>query len=226
MDGRRQYASVRSPLIKLLSSGRVRRKLIVPASSAAHTDTESALRMLLLSSLQIEPDLSAPWSLPPEELKPIAAQPPPIFAAARSTSSLHTHAFRAEALVGKRIEIWWDGDALFHTALVIAYKPDGGFDGRIPPRTHLVRYEADGLQAVEDLDGKGEPNLWRICGGEEEEEAAAETVAEEKVAVGGQEEEAAGEEVEPAEQQEEVKAEPPSQEPTHSTQEPTHSAPG
>ena len=47
--GGRQYASVRSPLIKLLSSGRVRRKLIVPASSAAVSSPTAPQKLAYIS---------------------------------------------------------------------------------------------------------------------------------------------------------------------------------
>ena len=57
-------------MTKLLASGRVRRSLVSVKPSERPNDTESALRMLLLSSLQVEPETSAPWSLPPTEIAP------------------------------------------------------------------------------------------------------------------------------------------------------------
>ena len=63
----KQYQAIRQPLLKLLTAGRVRRRLVV-SSGTAHGDTEGALRMLIASSLQIEPDTQAPWSLHPIQL--------------------------------------------------------------------------------------------------------------------------------------------------------------
>ena len=174
----KQYHNIRSPLVKLLHSGRVRRRLVtIPPGAPARGDTDGILQLLLLATLQIESEADAPWSLPPIEFLPLSSTTSAdnVFLDPGS-SSLHTHDVHAEALVGRRIEIWWGGDAQFHTALVVSYHTaderswGGIFDGlegfaNSGPLAlrHTVEYEADGLRTMEDLDGKGEPSLWRIC---------------------------------------------------------------
>ena len=179
----KQYQHIRAPLIKHLLSGRARRRIVVMPSASAQGSTETVLQHLLLKTLQIESDVDAPWSLPPLTLEPISTQDHTVPASATAMdSSLHMHAYRAEELVGRRVEIWWAGDAQFHAALVVAYHrsygPFDGLDGGALLRLrHTVEYEADGLRMLEDLDGGGEPALWRLCsdggGVSAEEERAA-----------------------------------------------------
>ncbi|KAL1495372.1 hypothetical protein AB1Y20_016747 [Prymnesium parvum] len=159
------FSAIRQSLIGLLRSGRVRRRLTV---GQPHGDTtaEAALALLVLNTLQVESDIAAPWSLRPREA---------------------VHA-RGAALVGRRVEVWWEGDGTFHSAAVEAYNETGGAFGR--GKTHTVVY-SDGLRCEEDLEGPGEPALWRLL----EEEAA------------GVEEEPAEEEAEEEEEEEERSAE-------------------
>ena len=56
------YQAVRQTLIGMLRSGRVRRRLRMPPN-VTPGDSESALRLIVLNTMQVEPDLSAPWSL-------------------------------------------------------------------------------------------------------------------------------------------------------------------
>ena len=77
-----------------------------------------------------------------------------------------------------------------HTAAVSAYNelPTDSRAGRM----HTLVYEADGLTSVEDLEGPGDPALWRLLdadgmeGAEEEEEEAAAAAAEEAEEGGGE----------------------------------------
>ena len=54
------------------------------------------------------------------------------------------------ALVGKRIEVYWDGEDAWFEAEVLSYD-------RL--RYHLVRYAADAQEIDEDL--LGQPDSWR-----------------------------------------------------------------
>lgn len=165
-----KYQKVRSSLAGLLKSGRVRRRL-VPAVRGRQGDTEAALRLLVVSSMQIDPDPHAPWTLSALDGDHASLNDASnsVWDTDALAPSLHTHDHRGEALVGRQVEVWWDGDAMFHLATVLAYNtvdilPRGCTEprARIPARTHTLEYEADGLRTIEDLDGTGEPALWRI----------------------------------------------------------------
>ena len=193
----KQFPAIRQQLARLLASGKVRRR-IVTASGTVHGDTESALRMLIASSLQIDPDTHAPWSLSPIELSigrssGLLPSLPSTRTGGGGSERSAQHEHRGAALVGRRIEVWWEGDACFHVARVLAYHSDfgGGLKdggalllaahgpgraGLLPPGTHMVEYEDDGLRVLEDLDGPGDPQLWRLC--QPEEGAADETGSE------------------------------------------------
>ena len=56
------YGAVRQVLIGMLRSGRARRRVRVPPA-VLPGDSESALRCLVLNTMQIDPDRAAPWSL-------------------------------------------------------------------------------------------------------------------------------------------------------------------
>lgn len=56
------YQAVRQTLIGMLRSGRVRRRLRTQPN-VTPGDSESALRLIVLNTMQVEPDRSAPWSL-------------------------------------------------------------------------------------------------------------------------------------------------------------------
>lgn len=117
--GGKQYGAIRQTLIKLLGSGRARRRLVTCATPINGRDTESALRLLIVSSLQIDPDPQAPWSLETFEFPPIAPDSVPLTdgvsapemsvgSALVPASSWAHQAFRGEALVGRTVEVWWD----------------------------------------------------------------------------------------------------------------------
>ena len=79
------YGAVRQVLIGMLRSGRARRRVRVPPA-VLPGDSESALRCLVLNTMQIDPDRAAPWSL--------EARPRPMRARARPPRHL-PHASRA-----------------------------------------------------------------------------------------------------------------------------------
>ena len=183
--GGKQYGAIRQTLIKLLASGRVRRRLVTCAAPT-NGDTESALRLLIMSSLQIDPDPQAPWSLEPIEHPPVSPKATPLPGSMRVPDAIAPaapwmhHNFLGEALVGRSVEVWWDGDAMFHPATVVSYHeaPLGSFGmrGHIGARMHTLLY-ANGLRTVEDLEGTGEPRLWRLCNLETDETPLAEPSA-------------------------------------------------
>lgn len=73
------YGAVRQVLIGMLRSGRARRRVRVPPA-VLPGDSESALRCLVLNTMQIDPDRAAPWSL--------EARPPPHARARTATAPL------------------------------------------------------------------------------------------------------------------------------------------
>ena len=171
-EGSVPYGAVRSSLLSLLRSGRARRilKVLPPPESAAEPGAaeavadeaqadkaklEMALRYLVLNTLQVEADYTAPWSLQPPEARPTMAVARP---AARP---------KGRQLLGRRVELWWGGDKAWYKALVSQLNDfdgqwlEGGASG-----THVVAYAADGSRSNEDLDGPGEPKHWRLQGEE------------------------------------------------------------
>ena len=66
---------------------------------------------------------------------------------------------QARALRGKYIEVYWDGEAAWYEAEVLAYDES--------TRRHRVRYTADEYECEELLSGPGQPDLptsiWRAC---------------------------------------------------------------
>ena len=128
--GVNRYQTIRAPLQKLLTSGHVRRRRVVPSRST-HMDTEETLQLLLISSLQIEADDRAPWSLPPLQITLSADAAACGVGGGRGSGHLAALTFgsarpppchmRGRSLVGRRVEIWWDGDAEFHQAIVVDY---------------------------------------------------------------------------------------------------------
>ena len=88
---------------------------------------------------------------------------------------------RGPRLVGRRIEVWWDGDVCFYPATVLHLASVDGEWGHDCGKGMFVVEYADGLRAVEDLEGpQSEPQQWRLVDDDDEnaesdegEEAAA-----------------------------------------------------
>ena len=75
----------------------------------------------------------------------------------------HLPSLRGVGLVGRKVEVWWSGDATFYPALVTGYnerpKATGYADAGMG--THMLLYES-GLRCIEHLEGPGEPLVWRL----------------------------------------------------------------
>ena len=79
---------------------------------------------------------------------------------------------RGPRLVGRRIEVWWDGDVCFYPATVLHHASvDGEWGHDCGKGMFIVEY-SDGLRAVEDLEGpQSEPQQWRIVDDDEHPES-------------------------------------------------------
>eukprot|EP00966_Prymnesium_polylepis_P114367 2642708-Prymnesium_polylepis.1 len=78
---------------------------------------------------------------------------------------------RGAALVGRRVEVWWEKSGKFFSARVSGY--DEAADGVGSRRLHTLVFDVDGLTSTEDLEGPGEPALWRLLDVDVGEEAPA-----------------------------------------------------
>ncbi|KAL1521940.1 hypothetical protein AB1Y20_021588 [Prymnesium parvum] len=149
------WALVRHSLSLLLRSGRVRRRL-VSAPMLTDGGTESALRMLVLNALQVKPDDDAPWALRPAEPEEERAL------VSKGLTPPHLPHRRAAQLVGCRVQVWWEGDGAYHSAVVESFNEhDKQWGDDCPAGSHVLRYD-NGLRVVESLEGDGEPQHWRL----------------------------------------------------------------
>ena len=152
--------NVRHAISVLLRSGRLRRRLASTAMMAKGS-TAYMLKMLVLNTLQVENDDAAPWSLPP-------------LSKGGDGEGSRSHVWKGvtpyalastcgASLVGRKVEVWWPGDACFYPARVTGFnereRATGYEDGA--KGTHVLLY-ADGMRAIEHLEGAGEPQLWRL----------------------------------------------------------------
>eukprot|EP00908_Phaeocystis_cordata_P008852 Transcript_19570.p1 GENE.Transcript_19570~~Transcript_19570.p1 ORF type:complete len:545 (-),score=112.90 Transcript_19570:825-2459(-) len=149
-DGHVPYGVVRQVLIGMLRSGRARRRLRVPPAIQPG-DSESALRLLVLNTMQIEPDRAAPWSL--EVLEDAAVSNARRTHVWKGVTPHHLPHVRGARLVGRHIEIWWDGDLCFYPATVRhRAEAEGQYGPDCGKGMFIVEYEG-GLRAIEDLEG-------------------------------------------------------------------------
>ena len=65
--------------------------------------------------------------------------------------------------MGKRVDVWWNGDGAFRAASVTGYNAERGATGYSDAAagTHVLRYDS-GLRVLERLEFGGEPQLWRL----------------------------------------------------------------
>lgn len=84
------YGAVRQVLIGMLRSGRARRRVRAPPA-VLPGDSESALRCLVLNTMQIDPDRAAPWSLEARP-RPMRAPLAPRITRAPATPSISCRA--------------------------------------------------------------------------------------------------------------------------------------
>ena len=155
------FVAVRSTVASLLRSGRLRRSL-AQISRCSTRDTEGTLRLLVLNTMQVESEGSGtPWALVPWTADEIR------FASARryvwkgvTPLTLPRHA--GAALVGRRVSVWWDGEAKFSAARVLRYCPEADSSALCAAGAHILQYEAGGLLVAENLELAGEPMCWKL----------------------------------------------------------------
>jgi len=168
------YGAVRQGLIGMLRSGRARRRVRVPPA-VLPGDSESALRCLVLNTMQIDPDRAAPWSL--ELLGDSAASTARRTHVWKGVTPHHLPHVRGPRLVGRRIEIWWDGNLCFYPAIVRHHAEVNEQYGCDCGKGMFIVEYAGGLRAIEDLEGPySEPQQWRLLDDDPEEDAVAEEV--------------------------------------------------
>lgn len=212
--------NVRQVMSQLLKSGKLRRILAcapTPATSSASasvagSSTAHALKMLVLNSLQVEPDEGAPWAIPAgggsggassgdgsedgggDGGKTNGSDGEGVGSGETVGSGRgprRTHVWKGAtpsqlpslsgaALVGRRIEVWWGGDGVFHPAVVTGYNEWRCATGYVDASagTHVLRYD-NGMRTIESLEGDGDPQLWRLT--EAEGGAEATSVPEEEL---------------------------------------------
>jgi len=84
---------------------------------------------------------------------------------------------RGPRLVGRRIEIWWDGNLCFYPAIVRHHAEVNEQYGCDCGKGMFIVEYAGGLRAIEDLEGPySEPQQWRLLDDDPEEDAVAEEV--------------------------------------------------
>ena len=155
------FVAVRSTVASLLRSGRLRRSL-ARAQRCSTNDTEGALRLLVLNTLQVDPEeSSAPWALAPWEGDETR------FASARhfvwkGVTPFTLPRCAGAALVGCRVGVWWDGEAVFRAARVLRYCAELETSAFCAAGTHVLRYEESGLLVAENLELAGEPLCWKL----------------------------------------------------------------
>ena len=82
---------------------------------------------------------------------------------------------RGSRLVGRRIEIWWDGDLCFYPATVRHHAEVNEQYGCDCGKGMFIVEYADGLRAIEDLEGPySEPQQWRLLDDDPEDDAMPE----------------------------------------------------
>ena len=94
-------------LIGMLRSGRARRRVRVPPA-VLPGDSESALRCLVLNTMQIDPDRAAPWSLevrPRPTMRARARPPRPLAHASRARLPLPPSAVGTHLTAGRRARL-------------------------------------------------------------------------------------------------------------------------
>ena len=82
---------------------------------------------------------------------------------------------RGSRLVGRRIEIWWDGDLCFYPATVRHHAEVNEQYGCDCGKGMFIVEYAGGLRAIEDLEGPySEPQQWRLLDDDPEDDAVPE----------------------------------------------------
>ena len=186
--GHLPVGQLRQALTSLLRQGRLRRCL-ARGDQIEHGSIASALRLLVLNTLQVENDDTAPWSVGTPSTPPTVSDlptadapmpiPPPAAAVTDAPQPARRHVWkgvtppwletmRGAQLIGEVIDVWWHGSQQFVQAAVVSYQPSAGPAALhcrdATPGTHLVVYQS-GLRSVEHLEGPGEPLLWRLADG-------------------------------------------------------------
>ena len=103
-----------------------------------------------------------------------AMQPAVHLTSASAACTDHLPHVRGSRLVGRRIEIWWDGDLCFYPATVRHHAEVSEQYGCDCDKGMFIVEYAGGLRAIEDLEGPySEPQQWRLLDDDPEEDAVA-----------------------------------------------------